>query len=76
MPSSLIEKSDYNPDTRVLSVWLVTNGNRYDYQNVSPETYGAFRATVPKAVFSIGESGPILVAEKAGPLLPDTPAGT
>lgn len=51
MPSSIIQKSSYDPESRVLSVWLVTNGKRYDYQDVPPETYGAFRAAFSKGRF-------------------------
>ncbi|MGB3338461.1 MAG: KTSC domain-containing protein [Devosia sp.] len=51
MPSALIEKSSYDPETRVLSVWLRTNGRRYDYQDVPPETYGAFRMAFSKGRF-------------------------
>ena len=51
MPSTIIQKSSYNPETRVLSVWLVTNGKRYDYRDVPPETYGAFRAAFSKGRF-------------------------
>lgn len=48
MPSTIIEKSSYDPEVRVLSIWLRTNGKRYDYRDVSPETYGAFRAAFSK----------------------------
>ena len=51
MPSTIIQKSSYNPETRVLSVWLVTNGKRYDYRDVPPETYDAFRAAFSKGRF-------------------------
>lgn len=51
MPSAIIEKFSYDPETRVLSIWLVTNGKRYDYQEVPLETYGAFRAAFSKGRF-------------------------
>lgn len=51
MPSTLIRKSSYDPDSRTLSVWFVTTGQRYDYENVPPETYGAFRAAFSKGRF-------------------------
>lgn len=51
MPSTIIAKSNYDPETRVLSVWLVTNGKRYDYRDVPPETFGAFRAAFSKGRF-------------------------
>ena len=51
MPSAIIEKFSYDPETRVLSIWLLTNGKRYDYQEVPLETYGAFRAAFSKGRF-------------------------
>ena len=51
MPSTLIEKLEYDPQTRVLSVWLRTNGRRYDYLEVPPGAYGAFRAAFSKGRF-------------------------
>lgn len=51
MPSKLIRKSHYDPVTGTLSVWLVTNGKRYDYLNVPPETNDAFRRAFSKGSF-------------------------
>ena len=51
MPSTLIRDSRYDPKSRTLSLWFVTNGRRYDYENVPPETYGAFRAAFSKGRF-------------------------
>jgi hypothetical protein len=51
MPSTLIRNSRYDPQSQTLSVWFVTNGKRYDYQNVPPETYGAFRNAFSKGRF-------------------------
>lgn len=51
MPSTIIQKSRYDPEARVLSVWLLTNGKRYEYRDVPPETYGAFRAAFSKGRF-------------------------
>ena len=51
IPSTIIQKSSYDPETRVLSVWLLTNGKQYDYRDVPPETYGAFRAAFSKDRF-------------------------
>lgn len=51
MPSMLIRESRYDPQTQTLSVWLVTNGKRYDYLGVPPDTYGAFRAAFSKGRF-------------------------
>ena len=39
MPSTLIRKTAYDPNTRVLSVWFVASGKRYDYEAVPPEIY-------------------------------------
>ena len=51
MPSTLIRHSRYDATTRTLSIWLVTNGKRYDYRDVPPETYGAFRSAFSKGHF-------------------------
>lgn len=51
MPSTLIEKFDYDPGSRVLSVWLHTNARCYEYLEVPPEVYGAFRAAFSKGRF-------------------------
>jgi hypothetical protein len=48
MPSTSIRKSQYDPATRTLSVWFATSGKRYDYQDVPPETYAAFRSAFVK----------------------------
>lgn len=51
MPSELIRNSHYDPATKILSIWLVTNGKRYDYLDVPPETYGAFSKAFSKGWF-------------------------
>ncbi|CDM62385.1 MULTISPECIES: KTSC domain-containing protein [Rhizobium] len=51
MPSHLIRNANYDPATRTLSIWLVTNENRYDYRDVPPETYAAFRSAFSKGRF-------------------------
>lgn len=51
MPSTSIRKTEYNPETRVLSVWFVASGKRYDYEAVPPETYAAFRQAFAKGRF-------------------------
>jgi KTSC domain len=43
MPSTSIRRSFYDPETKVLSVWFVTSGKRYDYEAVPPEVYAALR---------------------------------
>ncbi|MDW6021290.1 KTSC domain-containing protein [Mesorhizobium sp. BAC0120] len=51
MPSSSIRKAEYDPESRVLSVWFVASGKRYDYDSVPPETYAAFRRAFAKGRF-------------------------
>jgi hypothetical protein len=51
MPSHLIRNFEYDPETSTLSVWLLTTENRYDYQDVPPETYDAFRHSFSKGRF-------------------------
>ncbi len=51
MPSTSIRKTDYDPATQTLTVWFVGSGNRYDYANVAPETYRAFRSAFSKGRF-------------------------
>ena len=51
MPSSLIGKTEYDPNNRVLSVWFVASGKRYDYEAVPPETYMAFCQAFSKGRF-------------------------
>lgn len=48
MPSTSIRKSEYDPDKRVLSVWFVASGNRYEFEGVPPETFAAFRSAFAK----------------------------
>jgi hypothetical protein len=51
MPSHLIRKTDYDPATRTLSVWLLTSENRCDYDDIPPETYADFRRAFSKGQF-------------------------
>lgn len=51
MPSTSIRKTHYDPATRTLSVWFVSSGNRYDYEDVPAETYAAFRQAFSKGRF-------------------------
>ncbi|MES0128262.1 KTSC domain-containing protein [Mesorhizobium sp. M0029] len=51
MPSTAIRNIHYDPSTKILSVWFVPSGARYDYEEVEPETYAAFRAAFSKGQF-------------------------
>ncbi|MER9546918.1 KTSC domain-containing protein, partial [Mesorhizobium sp. M0437] len=48
MPSTSIRKTEYDPDRRILSVWFVATGKRYEFEGVPPETFAAFRAAFAK----------------------------
>ncbi|MBS3651183.1 KTSC domain-containing protein [Pseudaminobacter sp. 19-2017] len=51
MPSALISRFKYNPETRCLSVWFVRTRRRYDYEDVPPETHEEFRRAFSKGSF-------------------------
>jgi hypothetical protein len=51
MPSTLIRNTSYDEASRVLSIWFVTSNRRYDYLNVPPEIYTAFRHAFSKGHF-------------------------
>ena len=51
MPSTSIRRSEYDPDTRTLSVWFVASGKRYDFEDVPNEIYAAFRNAFAKGRF-------------------------
>ncbi|MER9783535.1 KTSC domain-containing protein [Mesorhizobium sp. M0217] len=42
MPSTSIRKFDYDPNTRVLSVWFVASGKHYEFLDVPAEGKAAF----------------------------------
>jgi hypothetical protein len=50
MPSSVIRRFDYRPDSRELEVLFVT-GRRYVYADVPPEEAKAFRGAFAKGVY-------------------------
>ena len=50
MPSTVIRRFDYHPETRELEVLFVT-GRRYLYADVPPDLADAFRAAFSKGVF-------------------------
>lgn len=51
MPSTAIRNIYYDPATKILSVWFVPSGDRYDYEQVEAETYAAFKAARSKGRF-------------------------
>ncbi|RWQ68748.1 MAG: KTSC domain-containing protein [Mesorhizobium sp.] len=51
MPSAAIQSMNYDPATRTLSVWFVPSGYRYDYHDVPPQTFAAFRKSSSKGRF-------------------------
>jgi hypothetical protein len=51
VPSTAIRRTDYDPESHKLSVWFVPSGDRYEYEGVEPETYGAFRRAPSKGRF-------------------------
>ena len=51
MPSTAIGKIGYDPAARQLFVDFVTNGRRYVYLDVPPETASAFRTAFSKGAF-------------------------
>ncbi len=50
MPSTVIRRFDYRPETRELVVLFVT-GRRYVYADVPPDEAEAFRAAFAKGVY-------------------------
>jgi hypothetical protein len=48
MPSTSIRKMAYDPDSRILSVWFVASGKRYEFEEVPPEAFAAFKAAFAK----------------------------
>ncbi|PTE08235.1 KTSC domain-containing protein [Mesorhizobium helmanticense] len=51
MPSTVIRNMHYDAAKRILSVWFVPSGHRYDYEDVAPQTYAAFRKASSKGRF-------------------------
>ncbi|HTN62172.1 MAG TPA: KTSC domain-containing protein [Devosia sp.] len=51
MPSKLIRKTRYDKGRRILSVWFVPSGRRYDYEGVPPELDAALRRAFSKGHF-------------------------
>jgi hypothetical protein len=51
MPSTLIKRIEYNSDTRILSVEFLPSGLVYNYDDVPPATYEAFRTAFANGRF-------------------------
>lgn len=51
MPSTSIRRFEYDETARVLSVWFVASGRRYDYRGVPPEVAADFRRAFSKGRF-------------------------
>lgn len=49
--SSAIRRIEYNPTTKVLSIWFVESGGPYDYYGVPYHVYEAFLAAPSKGTF-------------------------
>ncbi|MDX8518834.1 KTSC domain-containing protein [Mesorhizobium dulcispinae] len=48
-----MQKTRYDPSTKVLSIWFNPSGDRYDYEGVEPETYAALTAASSKGRYFI-----------------------
>ena len=48
MPSTSISKFDYDPNTRVLSIWFVASGKHYEFLDVPVEAFAAFQSAFAK----------------------------
>ncbi|RWM71252.1 MAG: KTSC domain-containing protein [Mesorhizobium sp.] len=48
MPSTSIRKTEYDPERKVLSVWFVASGKCYQFEEVPPDTFAAFKAAFAK----------------------------
>ncbi|MGX9146319.1 KTSC domain-containing protein [Mesorhizobium sp. 128a] len=51
MPSTSIRRSEYDPDSEVLSLWFVASGKHYDYEGVPVKVYTSFRNAFAKGRF-------------------------
>ena len=48
MPSSVIEKAEYDEGRRVLTIWFVPSGRAYDYRDVPPKVFDRLRSAESK----------------------------
>jgi hypothetical protein len=51
MPSSVIKRSEYDPERRVLTIWFVPSGRAYDYRDVPQRVYDRLRHATSKGRF-------------------------
>ena len=51
MPSTSIARTEYDPASHVLSVWFVTSGKRYDYDDVPQDVVSRFRQATSQGRF-------------------------
>lgn len=51
MPSTSIARTEYDAAHRVLSVWFVASGKRYDYEDVPEDVVSRFRRAFSKGRF-------------------------
>jgi hypothetical protein len=47
-PSTSIKRTEDDPASRILFVWFVASGKRYDFEGVPPETCAAIRSALVK----------------------------
>ncbi|WP_429133201.1 KTSC domain-containing protein [Ensifer sp. 4252] len=47
----MIQKFEYDPKRRILSVWLLPSGRRYDYHEVPADTFENFKSAFAKGKF-------------------------
>lgn len=48
MPSTSIKRFTYDEESRILSVWFLASGKRYDYLGVPPQVFAGFERAVSK----------------------------
>nr|WP_192361528.1 KTSC domain-containing protein [Mesorhizobium mediterraneum] len=48
MPSTSIRKTEYDPERKSFRWWFVASGKRYEFEDVPPETFAAFKAAFAK----------------------------
>ena len=51
MPSTSIARTEYDAARKVLSVWFVASGKRYDYEGVPQDIVSRFRSAFSKGRF-------------------------